>query len=176
LVRILICIAATVAVALFSHYASAHSDGAPWGAAIPSASENCVSCHFDSDAIHDSPLLRIEGLPSDLEPGATYELTVSFDGTEAATVGFQAIAQAEQNQTGTFTSTVADVEFIGAAIRSTAQRKNDGGVKWIFRWHVPTVFTTPIVLHVAVNASNDDGSALGDRIYFRSYRTEARDQ
>ena len=164
-----ICILTIVVAASYSNIACAHPDGAPWGAARPSASENCASCHFDSEVISDSPLLHVEGLPQDPEPGKTYDLRVTLDDARAVVVGFQLIAQAEDDQAGAFVSTVANVESIGAATRSTTPVKNDGTVSWALQWLAPIEPGLPIVFYVAASAANDDGSPLGDRIHFRSY-------
>ena len=166
----MICIGAIVAAITYTHIAHAHPDGAPWGAASPSASESCASCHFDNEPIHDSTRLRIEGLPREPNPGETYELIISFDQPDAVVVGFQLTAQAEEDQAGTFVSSAANVEFIGPAIRSTTPVKNSETVSWVLQWQVPAKFTPPVTLYVAASAANDDGSPLGDQIHFRSYR------
>jgi len=175
-VRILFCIWTILAAALCLNDARAFPDGAPWGAANHSAPDNCTSCHFDSEATRDSRILHIEGLPEDPVPGETYDLIIRFDNTDAATVGFQLIAQAEDDQAGTFVSAAADVETVGAAIRSTSPKKSNGAVSWTLQWHAPKVFSVPIVFDVAASAANDDGSPLGDKIHFRSYSLPATRQ
>jgi hypothetical protein len=79
------------------------------------------------------------------------------------------IAQAEEDQAGTFVSAAANVESIGAAIRLTTPVQNNGTVSWALQWHAPIKFSPPIVFYVAATAANDDGSPLGDSIHFRSY-------
>ena len=52
----------TIGIAIVSYRsASAFPEGAPWGAANPDAEGNCSSCHFDYDAIRDSPALILDG-------------------------------------------------------------------------------------------------------------------
>jgi len=163
----------TILVAAFSlNAARAFPDGAPWGAANPAAEQNCASCHFDADPVRDSESLLIIGLPLKPAPGAIYELEIIFEDPGTVVAGFQLIVQAGNQQAGTFFSTEAEVEFIGAAIRSTAPIRSDGSVSWTVEWRAPTVIA-PIVFYVAASAANDDGSPFGDTIHFRFYRLTA---
>jgi hypothetical protein len=150
--------------------ARAFPDGAPWGAANPAAEQNCATCHFDFDPVRDSTALVIDGLPHSPAPGAQYELEIIFEDPETVVAGFQLIAQARDQQAGTLVSSIADVEFIGAAIRSTATLASDAGFSWAVEWRAPEVITSPIVFYVAASAANDDGSPFGDTIHFRSYQ------
>jgi hypothetical protein len=175
-VRAWVRIGAVIAPILLAEAPYAHPDGAPWGAARPSAAENCATCHFDSEAIQDSSLLRVDGLPETPVARETYELTIFFYDPDAVTAGFQLIAQAEGDRAGNFVSQASDVEFIGAAIRSTAALKNDQKVNWIIQWQTPAMLSLPIFFYVAATAANNDGSPLGDRIHFRSYRLGTNDQ
>jgi hypothetical protein len=163
-----------IAAAAFTlNAARAFPDGAPWGAANPAAEQNCASCHFDADPVRDSEALVIYGLPQLPTPGAIYELEVFFGDPDTVTAGFQLIAQAADQQAGNFVSPAADVEFIGAAIRSTTPRRSDARVSWKLEWQAPDVIKSPIVFYVAASAANDDGSPFGDTIHFRSYELGA---
>ena len=163
-----------IAVAAFSwNAARAFPDGAPWGAANPAAEQNCATCHFGADPVRDSEALVIDGLPRQPAPGAIYELEIVFEDPDTVIAGFQLIAQAVDQQAGTFVSSVADVEFIGAAIRSTAPIRSDERVSWAVEWRAPGVVASPIVFYVAASAANDDGSPFGDTIHFRSYKLAA---
>ena len=164
----------TFAVAAFTlNAARAFPDGAPWGAANPGAEQHCASCHFEADAVRDSAALVIDGLPKTPEPGANYVLKIVFKDPHIVTAGFQLIAHAGEVQAGTFASSDDDIEFIGAAIRSTAPLYNDEGVSWAVEWHAPGEITLPIVFYVAASAANDDGSPFGDTIHYRSYSLPA---
>ena len=163
----------TILVAAFSlNAARAFTDGAPWGAANPAAEQNCASCHFDADPVRDSESLLIIGLPLKPAPGVIYELEIIFEDPGTVVAGVQLIAQAGNQQAGTFFSTEAEVEFVGAAIRSTAPIRSDGSVSWTVQWRAPTVIA-PVVFYVAASAANDDGSPFGDTIHFRFYRLTA---
>jgi hypothetical protein len=161
----------TIVVAAFSlNAARAFPDGAPWGAANPAAEQNCASCHFDAAPVRDSESLVIIGLPLKPAPGANYELEIIFEDPETVVAGFQLIAQAGNQQAGTFFSTEAEVEFIGATVRSTAPIRSEGSISWAVEWRAPTVIVSPIVFYIAASAANYDESPFGDTIHFRSYR------
>ena len=158
------------AVAAFSLKAArAFPDGAPWGAANPAAEQNCATCHFDADPVRDSEALVVEGLPRQPAPGAIYELEIIFEDPDTVIAGFQLIAKAGDQQAGTFVSSAAGVEFIGAAIRSTVPIRSDRRVSWAVEWRAPSAIASTVVFYVAASAANDDGSPFGDTIHFRSY-------
>ncbi len=164
----------TLAVAAFTlNAARAFPDGAPWGAANPAAEQHCASCHFEAEPVRDSAALSIDGLPPQPVPGATYELKIVFKDPDIVTAGFQLIANTGQEQAGTFVSSDADIEFIGAAVRSTATARSDDGVTWAVEWQAPDEVTLPVVFYIAASAANDDGSPFGDTIHYRSYRLPA---
>lgn len=164
---------AAAVVALSYGVAGAFPDGAPWGAAIPAAEQNCSSCHFDADPIVESAALRVRGLPQRPTPGKTYELEVVLDDPDTVVAGFQLIAQAADERAGTLHSSLTGVESIGAAARSTAPIANRAPAAWTIEWRTPDRFDADVVFYVAASAANDDGSPLGDTIHFRTYRLAA---
>jgi hypothetical protein len=149
--------------------AEAYPEGAPWGASDPAAAENCASCHFDYEPVSASAALSLEGLPRTAEPGATYRITVRFDAPDAVIAGFQMIAKAADDAAGEFASTQTDIEYLGAAIRSTAPSANDGTIEWTLTWTAPDVAGGSVTLFLAAMRANDDGSPFGDQAHFRSY-------
>lgn len=149
--------------------AIAFPDGAPWGAADPGAEQHCAACHFDFDPKLESSSLSIRGLPKKLEPNTTYDLEIVFEDTADVVAGFQLLAQTANGRAGTFNTDVANVEFVGASVRSTAPQKAYGRVAWKMRWRTPVNFVSPITFYLAVSAVNDDGSPFGDTIHFKTY-------
>ncbi len=148
--------------------ARAYPDGAPWGAANPAAEQHCATCHFGAEAVHESAALDIDGLPSEPTPGSSYELKISFDEPATVIAGFQLLARAGEQDAGSFSSNTSEIEFVGAAIRSTAPARNDNGVSWKIIWRAPDSVVLPIVFHVAACAANDDGSPFGDTIHYKT--------
>jgi len=155
---------------LFFYDARAFPDGAPWGAANPAAEQDCAACHFGVEPVLASDALLIDGLPKKLEAGVTYDLTITFENPRTVIAGFQLIAQADEQDVGTFTASADDVEFIGSSVRSIAPLRMSGRAVWEIQWHVPEKICGPIDFYVAASAANDDGSPFGDTIHFRSYQ------
>ena len=171
--RFLVVPAAIVTAALSYGVADAFPDGAPWGAANPAADQNCASCHFDADPVVESAALVVRGLPQKTTPGASHELEIALGDPDTVVAGFQLIAQAADEHAGKIVSDESNVEFIGAAIRSTAAMKNRNPATWVVEWKAPDTFESDVVIYVAASAANDDGSPLGDRIHFKTYRVTA---
>ena len=161
--------------AILCQPAQAFPDGAPWGAANPLAEENCSSCHFDGEAEHQSPALSVEGLPAAISADTLYELLVRFENPDGVVAGFQMIAGAGDDSAGQFSSETENTETAGSAIRSTVPVLTKGPVTWALQWHTPDVIETTITVYLAASAANDDRSAFGDNIHFRSYQFVAAD-
>jgi hypothetical protein len=168
-VRSIVALLTIVLAACTAGFALASPEGAPWGAADPDAAENCSTCHFDDEPVRDSEALSIEGLPPEPVPGKTYELTIRFRDPDAVVAGYQMIATASDQPAGQFHSATGNVEFVGAAIRSTVPARIDGGVTWSLTWTAPNLAAPKLIFHLAVAGSNDDASPLGDRIHYRSF-------
>jgi hypothetical protein len=171
-VRVLALVTCIVA-AFTLNAARAFPDGAPWGAANPAAEQHCASCHFETDPVRNSTALAVDGLPAKPTPGASYELKITFADPGIVIAGFQLIAHANDQDAGSFSSTAADIEFVGAAIRSTAPTSSNQRVSWEVEWLAPGEVAAPVVFYIAASAANDDGSPFGDTIHYRSYRLGA---
>jgi hypothetical protein len=169
-VRIFIIVTCVLVTTLSLNAARAFPYGAPWGAANPAAEQHCASCHFDNDPVHESSLLVIHGLPRWPAPGAIYELEIILEDPDTIVAGLQLMARASDEPAGTFISSDADVEFIGASIRSTVPVRSNDGVSWVLKWHAPAVVVSPVIFYVAAVAANDDRSPFGDTVHFRSYK------
>jgi hypothetical protein len=162
-----------IVAAFILHDARAFPDGAPWGAANPAAEQDCAACHFGVEPVHASNALVIHGLPQKLQAGVTYDLAITFEDSSIVIAGFQLIAQAAEQDVGTFTSSADDVEFIGSSIRSVVPLRVSSSAAWEIQWRAPERIGGPIDFYLAASAANDDGSPFGDTIHFRSYRVGA---
>jgi hypothetical protein len=149
--------------------AHAYPEGAPWGAANPSADENCASCHYDYEAQRDSPALQITGLPETAEADSLYELVVHFTGVEARVSGFQLIATSSGGSAGVFETGRDDIEAIGSASRSTRPAIYSDGACWTLRWRTPKTLGNDVQMFLAASAANDDQSPFGDTIHYRTF-------
>ena len=157
-------------IATFGYQAAhAYPEGAPWGAADPNAEENCATCHFDSEAVHDSSALAVKGLPEELTPDKTYELTVTFENPEGVAAGFQLFAWMDNQDIGAFYSETENTETAGSAIRSTTPVVKKGTVSWAVQWRTPAKIDTAVTIYMAATSANHDQSPFGDRVHFRSF-------
>lgn len=161
--------AVTLTATIYSEYAAAYPEGAPWGAANPGAAESCSSCHFGSEPVMNSDALTVEGLPEQPAAGVAYPLRIGFDHPDAETSGFQLIVAADGSRAGNFSSNEEDIEFVGEAVRSTSTKKVADKISWTVTWLAPDVINLPLVFYLAASASNDDLSPFGDTIHYRRY-------
>ncbi len=155
--------------------ALAYPDGAPWGAANLDNSENCSSCHFESEPIRQSNAIVLKGFGdgNTVAPNTSHVVRIILNDPYAATAGFQLLASADSGDPGRFESDAADIEVIGEAARSIAPRTVVKDAAWSFTWHSPSPGNYPVTFTVAISAANDDGSPFGDRIHYRVVTIEA---
>ena len=59
-------------------------------------------------------------------------------------------------------------EAQGSEIRSLEPKRGSHKIRWKFIWMSPAEPIGDVEFHIAVNAGNDDQSALGDEIHFKS--------
>ncbi|MED5462375.1 MAG: choice-of-anchor V domain-containing protein [Pseudomonadota bacterium] len=154
------------AAALVGSTAVALPEGSPWGSANPQAAEHCGTCHFGYDAETDAEALVLRGLPEKPVPGKTYELQIIFDDPEAIVAGFQLLAS-----DGEFKANTGNIEYLGAAIRSTRAWHADEGFSWTLSWIAPEAPSVAVPIYIAAVGGNDDLSPFGDRAFFRTYET-----
>ncbi len=155
--------------------ASANPNGAPWGSADPAAAQNCSSCHFDGEAVHDSDSISVFFQKGRLEPNDRETFYVQFKNPLNKKAGFQIMASA-----GKFTSQHDDIEANSAQARSIAPRDNSSwpqiiGIAyvsdvtiWKLDWTPPERPDGDIYFWIAMNESDDDGSPLGDQVHYKT--------
>ncbi len=154
--------------------AAAYPDGAPWGAADPASPQSCASCHFDGDVVPGSNAISLFFGLNEITPGEPLDIHLQFKNPENKKVGFQIIAMV-----GTFNSASEDVEVHGRLARSIVSRDNGSWAEevgtdivtnattWRLQWVVPDNPGQKVNFWIAMNESNDDQSAFGDRIHFK---------
>ena len=160
-------LALTVAV-MVPALAQANPDGAPWGAADDD--QACAACHFDGEAIKDSPAISVSVSPLSGE-NIVYELVLRFEKEGVGMAGFLATSTDRSGAAlGRFSSNGAGLETRGSEIRSTTPDRAADAAQWRFYWRPPQDWTAEDRapnLRIAVNAANDDASPLGDAIHLR---------
>lgn len=156
----------------FGRKAFSHTSGSPDGnTGSPGDGQTCahVGCHTGTAAFRDS--LVISDIP---ETGYlstdTYDITVQIVEPEKVKFGFQASPQdTSGNLLGAMWVTdpiQMKVTGLGKYItHKSTGTMGSGGKTWTFRWNSGAA-TGDVTFYAAVNASNDDGHASGDKIYY----------
>ncbi len=158
------------ALSIASGSALAFPAGAPWGSAHPDAAQNCANCHFDGDAVTDSPAIALTGLPDACAAESVFEFALSLGAPEtgpgAEIAGFLIAATL-----GEFLPGADDgVEANRNEARSVRPRRAGEDFVWPLRWLADGDNSEGAVFHVAMNAGNDDNSPFGDVIHFREFK------
>lgn len=149
-----------------------YEDGAPAAHTGGFGEPDCSLCHSDSRKNIAGGELDVVGLPLYVLAGAQYEISVVLKHADLRSGGFQlAFRQPDGTPAGKVVSLSPETQVIAAAEQEYLQHtkggldaEDDGVIRWAFRWIAAGV-TTPVYLHVAANAANDDASALGDYIF-----------
>lgn len=158
-----------------------YRDGPPPHMAGGSGDATCHMCHSDSDINAGPGSFAIEGIPTAYQPGETYTVTVRLEDPDLEAAGFQLVARDEAGgQAGSWrsldeaTQTVASRQVDGLSFvqqtlgGSTFDRK----AEWRMEWTAPEPGVS-VRISGAANASNNDASPLGDRIYTLEMRVGA---
>jgi hypothetical protein len=152
--------------------AIAFSDAPPWEAA---SDTGCAECHFGTPPTLDSAALSLDGLPADVEAGATYRLTVRLAAPDMTFAGFLLAARQGNAAAGQFTAADDRAVADGALARSTTAGRTpaDGASTWTLDWQAPAQVGAPIRFTLWANAANGDDSPLGDRTHRREWSVPA---
>jgi hypothetical protein len=138
---------------------------------------NASGCHNSFALNSGTGSVAIGGLPTTWTPGQTYDLTVTVSLSGSSRYGFQfsAVNNSTNAQAGDLLSATSNdtrVQFITGSGIEYAQHSTtffSPGTPFRFRWTAPTSasFGTER-FKVAGNATNNDGTSSGDRIYTTS--------
>jgi hypothetical protein len=133
----------------------------------------CHRCHSDYPLNDGKAFVRFDSLPAFYQPGVTYSLRLRVQHAELKRAGFQLSARFEDGTAaGSFliADTIllriqrsAGTDYLSHAERGTFEVRADTA-EWTFKWTAPQS-DRRILFHAAVNASNNDASEFGDRIF-----------
>ncbi len=155
--------------------APAYAEGAPPGFSGGFSEQSCHACHFHGEVNSGPERVTIAGVPQRFEAGETYALTVTLRRPDMKLAGFQLTARFtdDGSQAGALAAAPGDdarvkVEVQGDVQYANQRREGTGLVeghiaRWQVMWTAPAV-RRPVVLHVAANAGDGDGSAEGDYV------------
>jgi hypothetical protein len=124
--------------------------------------------------------LELSGMPGQYSAGEVYRITVTLHRAALSRGGFQLAARfAAGRDRGKQAGQLLTSDDGRVAVSSTAKQRlqyahhtpdgtfgaRDSELSWSIEWRAPDSGNTPVVFHVAANASNDDDSEFGDFIY-----------
>ncbi len=146
--------------------------------------DSCHLCHFDNDLDAPGGSLALTGLPDVFDPSATYRITVTLVRPDMVRGGFQLSARVTDGdhagrQAGTLWALDGRVQVIEGPdavvyaqhAKLGTELTGNGMTSWTVEWHPPDTENSPITMHVAANAANNDASEFGDFIYTASVPT-----
>jgi hypothetical protein len=156
---------------------AAYPAGPPAGVTGGFGEDTCVACH-DSYELNAGRLaglgdLIVSGVPAAYRPGQAYRVKVELTHTEArAAWGFQLSARlsASGAQAGELKPVDGTTRVLVDKGIQYIEHTNEGIFSNVFEfeWTAPTEAGSEVVLHVAGNAADGDGSSVGDYIYAKS--------
>lgn len=146
--------------------------------------ETCRSCHFDYDLNWDEGSLSVNGLPSEVKEGYTYEFQITIKREDLGKAGFQFSARfSDGSQAGEFlvednpdlmlTKEVPDSLQYLQHSEQGALPEGEGENSWYITWKAPEPVSDTIHFHISANAANGDQSEFGDWIYQQSFKAMA---
>jgi hypothetical protein len=138
----------------------------------------CKGCHLDSpDPADRDEALAIRGLPSELEPGQRYRLTIVLSDPALLTAGFMLSVSTNGEAPGKLspadetTETLEDT--VARSTRAGSVPPAPGEAAWQLDWTAPVPTDEPVRFDLWGNAGNDDLSPLGDRVHHRIWQIPA---
>jgi hypothetical protein len=152
--------------------------GAPAGGGFP-AEPVCTACHTGFPLNSDGRgKLTLSGVPKRYVPGKRYTLVVKLvhPDDDRSRWGFQLTALSaaytgagefmvtDQPNTEVIRGPVAGRAYVSHSYYGTGVDEK-GGCEWTFDWIAPQASAGKVAFYGAGNASDADGSKLGDRIY-----------
>lgn len=163
--------------------AESYVDGPPPGHTGGFGEPTCAACHFDAPGDPPEGDLEVRFLPAADAGEGTRRIEVSLWAADLSRGGFQLSARYAEgprpgSQAGELRAVDGRVTVIGAdsggvryAVQTAPGSTGAEGdtLRWLVAWEPPHAGSSGaaggVRIHVAANASNDDASAFGDRIY-----------
>ena len=136
----------------------------------------CNQCHGGSSGGTGSVTILIDGssTPSTYVAGETYSITVEMEDPNSSEYGFQMTYLNSSNTgpstggftaiTGTWLQTNNNREYITHNTPKTTATMTETA-SWVFDWEAPDPADGDITFYVSGNATNNNNSTSGDKIY-----------
>ena len=172
-----LCVLAFGIVTLFAGSAFAFSSGPSDGLTNAPGEGNCTQCHSTFPLNSGEGSLAIAGIGANYTPGQTYTLDLTLADPEAMRWGFEfTILDTAGDSVGQISPVDGTTQTSSAGNRDYAKHTSAGTFPgtpdshtWQVQWIAPAIATGEVMLYVAGNAANNNGSNSGDRIYATSF-------
>ena len=154
-----------------------YPDAPPPGMTGGFGEPTCVACHFAPSEPDTGGVLILRGVPASYAPGHEYVLSIELERAGLERAGFEVSSRFSEGCESGRQAGVLAAPDAGAAVTEAAgvqyahhtepgtRPAERGRARWTLRWTAPDRASGPVAFHVAGNAANGDGSALGDRVY-----------
>jgi hypothetical protein len=178
-------LAAPAAAILLGSGSLFYREGPPPGFTGGFGEESCGGCHYGGDVNDAAGTLRLDGVPSQYEPGRRYPIIVSLSRAGMEAGGFQLTArvQGDGSQAGVLEPESADVQRVAVTrdrdilylhqLDAGSDATATDSLRWRIVWTAPTS-GDEVVFHASANAANGDGSVSGDFVYTAESTTRPR--
>lgn len=148
--------------------------------------QSCHLCHLDNPVNAPGGAVDVRGVPSAYSAGQSYPITVTVTREDLTRSGFEIAARyasgkLKGRQAGTWRVLDGRAQLIPGAVDKAltfvqhnlagSRTASPGSNSWTIEWTAPAPAAAPVQFDVAVNASNDDDSPLGDYIYLKRVRS-----
>lgn len=140
----------------------------------------CQACHFGAEVNAGEGTLAIEGLPSTVQRGHSYEVVVTLSAPMERSGFMMAVRRPDGTQAGRLTpndtgrvavdtAETSDVQYAHHTLEGTTLTAEDRAT-WQMQWTAPDASVDSVVVHAAANGANDDASEFGDNVYTTEQR------
>jgi uncharacterized protein (TIGR03437 family) len=160
----------------------ANPSGAPEGSTGAPGDESCAACH--TPGIVTGPgNAQVGFTQATYQGGQSYRMSITITDADARRWGFQLTARLardpQRQQAGDFASVdgnsrvqeVGTFRYITHTLAGT-RRGTAGPVSFDIEWRAPAATSGEVIFYLAANASNNDGTSDGDRIYLSQLRLQ----
>lgn len=179
-------IASAIIGSLFiSFFTISYSNSPPKSRTGAPNETNCTSCHsgtaLTSGTEYGNVKMTTSMTGGEYIPDSTYKITLSYTESGKSKFGFQVtvLDDANDEQAGDLVVTSSTTTDKGTATVSSKTRQyiyhkssgtsGSGKISWSFEWDAPSTNVGPVKFYVALNSTNGNSAASGDKIIIKSF-------
>ena len=175
IIKVLTAVLVFCCVAFSWQHAVSYSTYPPLGYTGAPSESNCTGCHTGTAYSSTSMAMTMNsGSTLQYMPDTTYKMEITFTSSGIKKWGFEltdldgsnkATGTLTATATGTAKSTFNSRQYIFQSSTITSS----GSITIDFQWQAPNPGVGDVTFYVAINATNNDNSDGGDKIYLQSF-------